>query len=60
MKGTKEAVEIKKTLSYQADRLFNACENVKDEFMKAYGKPFLVICDYLNRIISTIKQYKKD
>lgn len=48
--------EIKKTFAYKHNTLAIAGQKLKEEVVKAYGKPFLIICIFLNGIISTIKR----
>ena len=48
--------ETKKTFAYKHNTLAGACQNLKEEVMKAYSKPFLIICAFLNGIITTIKR----
>jgi hypothetical protein len=59
----KEEEEIKKTFVYKYNALAFACQKFKAEVMKAYGKPFLILSNFIGGVIASIRterEYRKE
>lgn len=50
----KEEDIIKKTFYYRHNTLALACQKLKEEAMKAYSKPFLIVCAFIKGIQTAI------
>ena len=50
MAKTEEEI-IKETFFCKWNTLVNACQKLKESVFKVYGKPFIIVCDFINSIL---------
>jgi hypothetical protein len=53
----KEEDTKKKTFYYRHNTLALACQRLKEVAMKEYDKPFLIVCDFINKIFKWDKKW---